>query len=191
MTPIKFEPSRRESVKVANVVSAWGNIPTVLADIIDRFNVKKDKALEFGVEYGYSTSAIANYFEKVVGVDTFEGDIHAGIQKDAEITFQETKNRLAYFGNVKLHKESYQTFIARETEDYDFIHIDIVHDYPHTFECGDWAVQHAPVVIFHDTLSFPDVMKACQDLAVKHDLEFHNYEESYGLGILVRKDASK
>lgn len=56
--------------------SAWGNIPTILKDIITRFNLKNKLCLEFGVEFGYSTSALSNYFESVIGVDTFVGDVH-------------------------------------------------------------------------------------------------------------------
>jgi hypothetical protein len=42
------------------------------------------------------------------------------------------------------------------------------------------------VVIFHDTISFPAVKKACEDLAEKHNMEFYNYPLYNGLGILIR-----
>ncbi len=67
-----YEPILRENPKCfTGMASAWGDIPTILKDIITRFNLKTDKALEFGVEYGYSTTAIANYFDEVIGVDNF------------------------------------------------------------------------------------------------------------------------
>ena len=187
MNPIPFIPEKRENVKVVDVVSAWGNIPSILQEIITRFDVKQNTALEFGVEYGYSTSAISNYFEKVIGVDTFEGDSHAGLQQDSNLTFQQTKQRLLEFPNIEVIKESYQDYILRETATFDLIHVDIIHDYHHTYECGDWSVKHSPVVIFHDTLSFPEVMQVCLDLSNKYDLDFYNYSESNGLGILVNK----
>lgn len=76
---MNYEPIKRDNNLrlMTSRPSAWGDIPTILLDIIERFDIKRDKALEFGVEFGYSTSAIANYFDKVVGVDTFEGDIHS------------------------------------------------------------------------------------------------------------------
>jgi hypothetical protein len=37
------------------------------------------------------------------------------------------------------------------------------------------------------SLSFPEVHRAVYDLSVKYNLDFYNYNESHGLGILVRK----
>ena len=54
-----------------------------------------------------------------------------------------------------------------------------------TFECGEWAIKHSKCVIFHDTLSFREIMRVCEDLSIKHNLEFYNYGESHGLGILI------
>jgi hypothetical protein len=184
---IKFVPRYRETPNIAwGYDSAWGNIPTILKDVIERFEVKTTKAIEFGVEFGYSTSAISNYFEKVVGVDIFTGDIHAGFKGDI---YEVTKGVLKDFTNIELVKQSYQDFTKENVNDYDFAHVDIVHTYEDTYACGEWCVQNCKVTIFHDTVSFPEVFKACQDLANKYDLDFYNYEESYGLGILVnRKD---
>ena len=62
-----------------------------------------------------------------------------------------------------------------------------MHTYEDTYKCGEWCVNNCKVTIFHDTLSFPDVYKACQDLSIKYNLDFYNYEDSHGLGILVKK----
>ena len=177
---IPYVPLNREWPGLATQQpSAWGNIPTILKDIIERFNVKANSAIEFGVEFGYSTSALANYFTNVTG------DIHAGFKGDI---YDMTKEYLSAFKNVSLIKQSYQDYIKDHDETYDFAHVDIIHSYEDTYACGEWCIKHADVVIFHDTLSFPEVHKACLDLANKYDLEFHNYEESYGLGILVNKN---
>ena len=66
------------------------------------------------------------------------------------------------------------------------IHIDIIHKYNETYGCGDWALQHAPCVLFHDTL-MPEVMSAVSDLAIKHGFTFYNYPSGGGLGILIKK----
>jgi len=182
---IPYVPSNREwPVLATQQPSAWGNIPTILKDIIERFNVKTDSAIEFGVEFGYSTSALANYFTNVTGVDIFTGDIHAGFKGDI---YDMTKEYLSTFENVSLIKQSYQDYIKDHDEQYDFAHVDIIHSYEDTYACGEWCIKHADVVIFHDTLSFPEVHKACLDLATNYNLEFYNYEESYGLGILVKR----
>jgi predicted O-methyltransferase YrrM len=180
-----YEPLNREYPSLFKKhPSAWGNIPTILKDIIDRFNINPKIALEFGTEYGYSTSALANYFEKVIGVDIFTGDIHAGIVNDH---YEYTKNNLKSWNQIELIKSDYSDFIKENKDYYDLIHIDIIHTYDATFECGNWAVNHSNVVIFHDTESFPEIKRVCSDLAEMHNLEFFNYVESHGLGILVKK----
>lgn len=180
-----YEPENRDYPKLmTNDSSAWGDIPTILKDIIDRFGIKQNICLEFGVEYGYSTSALSNYFDFVIGVDTFRGDEHTG---NMSYIYEHTKENLKEFRNIGLIESSYQNFIKDNHEKYDLIHIDIVHKYDETYECGEWSVQHSDVVIFHDTESFPDVKRVCEDLSKKYDLEFYNYPQSNGLGILTKK----
>jgi predicted O-methyltransferase YrrM len=179
-----YTPNKIDNPKVIQAISAWGDIPNILLDIIERFNIPRRKCLEFGVEFGYSTSALANYFDQVLGVDTFEGDAHSGHKTDH---FETTKNNLLEFKNIKLIKSPYQEFIKNNNDFYDFVHIDIVHNYLETFECGDWSINHSNCVIFHDTESFPEVKKAVEDLQIKYNLEAFNYENSHGLGILVGK----
>jgi autotransporter strand-loop-strand O-heptosyltransferase len=183
---IEFIPNKRDYPKLAEqpLPSAWGNIPTIIKDIIERFDVDTNKALEFGVEYGYSTSALSVYFDSVLGVDIFTGDIHSGL-KDEHL--EQTKGYLEPYKNITLLKSDYKDFIKENTDIYGLTHIDIIHDFEHTYECGEWAVQHSRVTIFHDTESYPEVKRACQELSDNFDLEFHNYKESYGLGILVNK----
>jgi predicted O-methyltransferase YrrM len=166
--------------------SAWGDIPTILKSIINDFDIKTDKALEFGVEYGYSTSALANYFNSVIGVDTFKGDVNSG---GKEYFYDYTKELLKSYKNIELTSSDYQSYfkLMDVNERFDLIHIDIIHTYEDTFACGDMALEHCNAVIFHDTISFSDVYDACSDLADKHNCLFYNYEESHGLGILIKK----
>jgi hypothetical protein len=67
------------------------------------------------------------------------------------------------------------------------IHVDIVHTFEDTYKVGKWAVQHAPVVIFHDTESFLDVKMAVAAVAEEADRAFYNYTPCHGLGILVKE----
>lgn len=187
---IEFIPNKRENLKLAEqpFPSAWGNIPSIIKDIIERFEINTSNALEFGVEYGYSTSALANYFDNVIGVDIFTGDIHSGLKEDH---LEQTKSYLESYKNITLVKSDYRDFIKTNSDFYGLTHIDIIHNFEHTYECGEWAVQHSRVTIFHDTESYPEVKRACQELANNYDLEFYNYKESYGLGILVNKKINK
>lgn len=182
-----FVPTYRiHNLKLASphISSSWGNIPTILPEIIDRFNIKIDNAIEFGVEFGYSTSALANLFANVVGIDTFTGDEHAGFYGNI---LHLTKSYLEEHSNIELIQSTYQEFIKTHDKHYNLAHVDIVHTYEDTYACGEWCINHADIVIFHDTLSFANVMQACKDLALKYDRHFYNYEESHGLGILVKK----
>lgn len=169
---------------VLNVGSAWVGLESVVGDIVKRFCKQTVSALEFGVEHGYSTVALSNFFFHVTGVDTFVGDIHSGKKLNH---FIETSDRLLPYPNISLVESSWQHWTNRKDDArFDLVHIDIEHTYEETFGCGEWACHHAPVVLFHDTQSFPEVLHAVTDLAERNSMTFYNYEPCYGLGILVR-----
>jgi predicted O-methyltransferase YrrM len=184
-----YIPTIRENPKVVNVLSAWDDIPTILKDIITRFNINPELALEFGVMYGYSTSALAFYFKKVIGIDTFRFDIYDNDQTRPS-EYEKVKEILKVCPNITLIEAKYQDII-KNNKDYgkvDLIHIDMIHSYKDTYDPGEWAVRHSDCVIFHDTVSCSaEVVPALADLAKKYNLEFYNYKRSNGLGILVRK----
>lgn len=184
---ILYTPSRL--VKPENLIdvpSAWRGLEWIIKDIIETFGVRTEKALEFGVEFGFSTVALSNYFKKVIGVDHFRGDEHTE-DKNVEGLYEAVKDAMP--PNVQLYNLSYQDYIYKHrfNSPYDLIHIDIVHTYQDTFDCGDWALKNASIVLFHDTESFKDVKKAVEDLAEKHNCEFYNYPFHHGLGILWKK----
>jgi hypothetical protein len=66
------------------------------------------------------------------------------------------------------------------------IHIDIIHSYRCTYDCGEWAMRHADCVIFHDVVSFPEVHQAVEDLALKYGFVNYIYPYNNGLGISVK-----
>jgi hypothetical protein len=181
---------------LVDVPTAWTGCEAILADVVKRFKIFPGKALEFGVDYGYSTSALANFFNRVIGVDTFEGDHHAGRRLGA---FEQAKKTLKDFKNVLLVQADYSTFIEGRTawdgkdsyrmhvDKYDLIHIDIVHDYKPTNELGAWAVEHSDVVLFHDTIAFPDVRRAVQDIAWETGRTLYEWQVGPGLGMLVKE----
>ena len=173
-----------------DVPSAWGGNESILEDLIERFQISPKRCIEFGSQHGYSTAALANYFKHVIAVDHFAGDEMAGIG-DPDHTFNGTKEALKDFSNITLARTSYQDWIRKDDSEYDLAHIDIIHSYEETYECGEWAIQHADVCLFHDTQSFPEIMTVVRDLAIEYDLHLYNYPHSHGLGILSRREVLK
>lgn len=171
-----------EPINVINVSTAWKGLELIIPDILQRFNVDRGSCIEFGVEFGYSIVIFSNYFRHVVGIDTFDGDINTANQNNH---FDETRDRLARFNNIKLHKINYLDWIATDDFLYDFAHVDIVHTHKDTYRCGLWAVQNSKCAIFHDTESFIDVRNAVIDIAKRTGKKVYNYPYHYGLGIIA------
>lgn len=184
---IEYIPRERDYPPVVSGQDAtWGDISTILKDIIWRFIVPTKVALEFGVATGHSISALSYYFDRVIGVDTFREDI-TDVNPNRESKLYETLILLKDYNNIQLIQTRFEEFI-KETyfHRYNLIHVDLIHNYDMTFDCGAWSLQHCDCVLFHDTMSFPDVMRAVTDLSVKYNCEFYNYPNKNGLGILTR-----
>ena len=179
-----FPNSEVKPERCIEVDSAWKGIESILFDIIRRFNISCDSCLEFGVEFGYSTVALSNYFLKVVGVDLFTGDANTVYHGDH---FESTKSSLEKFTNIELIRDDYRNWIENDTDIYDLIHVDIVHTYEDTYRCGLWSALHSKCTIFHDTESFPEVRRAVEDIARETGKRFFNYPKCNGLGILVKQ----
>ena len=180
----KYNPMNLSLERPGNYVdvsTAWKGLEQVIPDIIQQFNLETNSCLEFGVDNGYSAAIFSNYFKKVIGVDYFEGDMHAGFRDVYKLTCE----RLKAFNNITIIKSSYQDYIKKDTLHYDMVHVDIIHTYEDTFACGLWAVQHSNCTIFHDTESFIGVRKAVRDIAKKTGKTFYNYPHHFGLGIIV------
>lgn len=178
-----YVPAHREQPpRSLTIGSAWRGIEMILGDLTRRFQVRTDRCLEFGVEFGFSAAALSSYFDSVVGVDTFQGDRHTAIIRDY---YAEAVDNLRPFDNIRLVRSDYQDFIRKDDGTYGLIHVDIIHTYADTFRCGLWSAQRSQCTIFHDTESFPEVKQAVTDIARLTGKHFYNFEESYGLGILV------
>ena len=168
--------------KTIQITSAWKGLELIIEDILNQFNIERGSCIEFGVEFGFSAVVFSNYFKKVTGVDTFIGDKHSAHKGDH---YDQTKKTLIDFKNIELFKSDYRDWIKKDTNQYDFAHVDIVHDYKETYECGLWAVQHSKCCIFHDTESFPEVRRAVFDIAKNTGKKVYNYPYHNGLGIIV------
>lgn len=162
--------------------SAWRGLDGIIPDLISHFNIPTDKCLEFGVEFGFSTTVFANYFKRVVGIDIFTGDFQAGVHDD---DYRDMIEKVKPWSNIELVKADYKDYIKNNQETFDMIHVDILHTYEDTFRCGLWAAQHSKMTIFHDTMSYKKVKHAVQDIATATGKTFYNYDYNFGLGILV------
>lgn len=174
---------------LVDVPTAWDGVESILRDVMLRFKIKSNTCLEFGVDYGYSTAALANFFNQVHGVDTFQGDHHAGVREDL---LKKASKALENFKNITLVPQDYKVYIdivdkVNLNPQWDLIHIDIVHDYKPTAELGRWAVDHSDVVMFHDTIAFPEVRRAVQDIAWETGRVFYEYQVQHGVGFLVKE----
>ena len=162
--------------------SAWKGLESIIGDVIKRRGINCNSCLEFGVEYGYSTAVFANYFDKVTGVDLFTGDVHAGFKENV---FEVASVNLKAFKNITLIKNDYKDFIKDNHSSYDLIHVDIIHTYEATYECGLWSAEHSDCTLFHDTESFSSVKKAVRDIAKKVAKGFIIITIIMGLGYFI------
>lgn len=179
--PIYTPASMSQPTNTLDIVSAWRGLEGIIEDIMKRFDLSPDRCIEFGVEFGYSSVVFSNYFKEVIGVDTFEGDIHTEHKGNH---YERTKASLAQYNNIKLVQSTYQEWIKQDDSQYDLAHVDIVHTYEHTYNCGLWAAQHSKCTIFHDTDSFIEVRKAVIDIAKATGKKVYNYPHHNGLGII-------
>lgn len=179
---VYFPKKKIKPEKMIKIVTAWKGLELIIEDIIERFDIGRESCIEFGVEFGYSSVVFSNYFKEVVGVDIFIGDEHTDFKGDH---YEKTKASLSAFENIKLIKSDYKDWIEEDTHQYDFSHVDIVHNYKETFECGLWAAQHSKCAIFHDTESFTEVRRAVIDIAKATGKNVYNYPYHNGLGIIV------
>lgn len=166
-------------------VTGWRGLERILGDIVGRFCRGRHTALEFGVEYGYSTVALSNYFAHVIGVDHFKGDAHAGLTPEGVDRYQDTKQRLAQYKNIVLIQSDAEEYCRLHACNYDLVHVDALHDFETTYKLGSWAAHNSPCVLFHDTIWFPDVAPAVERIAKEQKRTAYNYNDCNGLAILV------
>ena len=170
---------------LTDVPSGWKGLETIVGDIVERNCKQRLIALEIGVEYGFSTVALSNFFELVIGVDHFKGDDHAGPTPDGVDRYHETKERLKPYENIELVNMPWEQYIYCNERHYDLIHYDARHDFHDTYVAVTWACKHSPVVLCHDTQFFAGVAPALDRVAIDLKKTAYNFPDFNGLGILV------
>lgn len=171
---------------IQNKEDVWRANCDIIKDIISRFKIDPKLALDMGVLFGLSTSALSFYFEKVIGVDTFRDDRYDN-SPDRDSNLDYVKGLLGKYPNIQLIESMWQHFAALHLyRTYDLIHLDMIHTYDETIKAGEWALQYSDVVLFHDAKAIPAVNKACEDLSDKFHFQYWRYNKHFGLGILVK-----
>jgi len=138
--------------------------------------------VELGVDYGHSTFYLAEAgIGKIYGVDSFEGDDHAGIRDTFEYVEQLKTNY--NFHNVTFIKGYFEEVAKGWDKQIDILHIDGFHTYDavkNDFETWKGFLKDNSVVLFHDTVSFAgDVGRFFNEL----EMYTVNFEHSAGLGV--------
>ena len=151
--------------------------------------LKPKLVVDLGVDYGYSTFCFAwPRVGKVVGIDCFEGDPHAG-KRDTYEYVEGLRQRLG-MDNVEFIKGYFEDIAKGWKQKIDILHIDGMHDYESVkqdFETWTKFLRPGGLVLFHDTRSFPnDVGRFFKELeGYKHEfLEWH------GLGVWSDSEAT-
>ena len=138
--------------------------------------------VDLGVDYGYSSFALAQHNPgHVYGLDTFQGDPHAGFRD----TYAQAE---AYREQLNLHNITWIPGLFADTArswelPIDILHIDGLHT-PQavTEDYAIWSpfVRDSGVILFHDTVAFPEVGHVVRSL-LGYVGEFTH---SAGLGIV-------
>jgi hypothetical protein len=142
--------------------------------------------VDLGVDWGHSTFYLAEMeIGDVYGVDSFEGDNHAGIRDTFEYVTS-TKEKYK-FDNITFIKGYFDQVASTWDKQIDILHIDGFHTYDavkNDYETWKGFLKEESVVIFHDTEAFPaDVGKFFDELEMPYKMKFIH---SAGLGIATR-----
>ena len=122
---------------------------------------------------------------KVVGIDCFEGDIHAGQRSTYDHVIKLRDHFKKYWNqtNVRFVKGYFEDVARSWEKPIDILHIDGLHTYEavkQDFTTWSKFLQPNGVILMHDTVSFPnDVGRFFEELP---DYKF-NFQHTHGLGV--------
>lgn len=173
------------TLDVLDVPTEWKGLEEWIVTILDHFKINCNTALEFGVDYGYSTKVFSHLFKKVIGVDSFERNTCDGKEHD-EAFYNQVLNSFANT-NVEIVKTRFEDYINQNNENfYNMIHIDAIHDYGILEPTIRWAVEHSDITLVHDTMEYREVKRACMEIRAEKNLRFLSIPFHCGLGILLK-----
>jgi len=160
--------------------SAWVGHREFAIWLVKQMN--PEVTVDLGVDYGHSTFILAAPdIGKVYGIDSFEGDEHAGT-RDTYSYVNYTKN-FFNFDNTTFIKGYFDKVAETWTQKIDILHIDGLHTYDavkYDYETWKQFLKDDSVILFHDVEAFKDsVGKFFNEL----DLHKCQFDHSAGLGV--------
>ena len=152
--------------------------------------LKPSVIVDLGVDFGHSTFSFASAQQGIVfGIDSFEGDIQAGIKNTLNIV-NELKNDFVLqellINNIKFIKGYFDDIFNHFDQTIDILHIDGLH----TIEAvsndyNKWITKTSnnAVILFHDVMSYPDSVGK-----VFNDIQYPKFyfTHSAGLGVVCK-----
>lgn len=166
--------------------SAWKGHLEFALWLVRRTNPRV--TVELGVDYGHSTFALAaGNSGHVYGIDSFEGDDHAG-HRDTYQIVMEMKSELLNKGllsidNITLIKSFFMDAVKTFSEKIDVLHIDGLHTYEavkEDYESWITKTNTDAIILFHDVVSYTDTVGRFFD---ELPLTKYFFSHSAGLGV--------
>lgn len=150
--------------------------------------VRPNITVDLGVDRGFSLFSFAECdIGKVYGIDSFEGDIHAGYHADA---FQTVVNVILenQYKNIEIIKGYFDDVVKDWDKPIDILHIDGLHTYEavkNDFDKWSPFLTEDGLLLMHDTTAFPTVAQ------LYNEIPWHKFSFSHsaGLGVLSKNRA--
>lgn len=168
---------------LGRIVTAWAGHRNFANWLVSR--LVPETVVDLGVDFGFSSFCFAlPGIGHVYGIDSFEGDLHAGFRD----TYQEVLRSKAELGlgNVTFIRGRFGEVAKEWNRAIDILHVDGNHDYEAVkADFNDWArfVTPSGVVLFHDTcVAHFGVRRFFDEIA----LPKLNFGHSHGLGVVSR-----
>jgi hypothetical protein len=168
---------------IEQIPSAWKGHRKFSEWLVNEIN--PSVTVDLGVDYGYSLFCLATPNKGIVyGIDSFEGDIHAGVHPDAFEKVTEVIKQNQYT-NIKLIKGFFDDVAKTWSLPIDLLHIDGLHTYEaamNDYQTWKRFLKDESVIIMHDVTSFKEVRRVFEDI----DLPKMMFTHSAGLGVLSK-----
>ena len=169
------------------IPTAWKDHITFAQWIVKRKN--PEVIVDLGVDWGYSSFCFAlPKIGHVYGIDSFEGDEHAGMHNTYEYVLEKQKE--LELDNITFIKGYFEEVAKTWDKPIDILHIDGFHTYEAVrSDYKNWSkfVKDDGIILFHDTMVF-DKNFGVHKLFQEIKLSKTNFRFCHGLGV-VSKDS--